>query len=150
LVMACVISTGWVQSHRSCDCFDVNLADSRYGIQSLLGHIHFVQTDFPHGPSFQASTTAVNNVAGVESDDRGNPRFYPEKQAILQWRRDWAGFHSSDGLAPLGYPYGSGKISVRLRSVPYWFIVLPLTLLSAYLILVPSRKRPPTGGQPDA
>jgi hypothetical protein len=35
-------------------------------------------------------------------------------------------------------------------TVPYWSIFLPLTLLAAYLILVPSQKRPPTESQPHA
>lgn len=34
--------------------------------------------------------------------------------------------------------------------VPYWSLILPLTLLSAYLLLVPSRKRPPATSQSHA
>jgi hypothetical protein len=33
--------------------------------------------------------------------------------------------------------------------MPYLYIVIPLTLLSAYLILIPSRKRLPTVSQSD-
>ena len=36
------------------------------------------------------------------------------------------------------------------RSIPYWPVVLPLALLSAYLILLPRRKRPPIASLPHA
>lgn len=35
-------------------------------------------------------------------------------------------------------------------ALPYWYLVIPLTLLSAYMLLVPSRKRSPTESQPHA
>jgi hypothetical protein len=34
--------------------------------------------------------------------------------------------------------------------IAHWSVAVPLTLLSAYLLLVPSRKRPPTESQPHA
>jgi hypothetical protein len=35
-------------------------------------------------------------------------------------------------------------------TVPYWWIVVPLSLLSAILVLIPSGKRPPAASRPHA
>ena len=45
----------------------------------------------------------------------------------VEWRRDWNQFHFGAGSN------GSGHTDSYI--IPYWSIVVPLTLLSAYLIL---------------
>ncbi|MDB5343030.1 MAG: hypothetical protein JWP89_1407 [Schlesneria sp.] len=61
----------------------------------------------------------------------------------LSWRSE------STDVLPTGGPSMFGGTKSYFRCSLLWF-VLPLTILSAYLLLVPSRKRPSTESQPHA
>ena len=52
---------------------------------------------------------------------------------IAEWR--WSGFSSCESLRIADQP----SVVARMWTLPYWFIVLPLTMLSTYLLLTKPR-----------
>lgn len=53
----------------------------------------------------------------------------------------------SDNASPFDEDWYLGADGVRL---PYWAVTIPITLVAAYLLLVPARKRLPTASQSHA
>ncbi len=71
--------------------------------------------------------------------DNGTPTpFNPWKYQNVEWRTDWIGFHFGAANATAG-----SIRRVEFWIVPYWSIVIPLTLLSAYLLLSKPHKSTP-------
>jgi hypothetical protein len=72
---------------------------------------------------------------------RGGIKIQLKEATVTSARRD-----------SLGSVTDSTFVAQDLASItlPYWSFTIPLTLLSAYLLLIPSRKRPPTTSQPHA
>ena len=59
----------------------------------------------------------------------------PWSQVDSIWRREFAGFQIGEGTS-IHVP----SIKIQIGIVPYWSIVLPLTLISAFLLLTKPRK----------
>lgn len=132
LVMACALMSGWVRSFRIHDqlWFAVR-GDATEAVISLGGKINWIRYHkavLVPVPTFPEWTTG--GFDDVESFDDGSLR--------RRWR--FVGFVSGE--------WPDDKIIGRttIVAVPYLMLVMPLTLLSAYLILWKPRKRatPPT------
>jgi len=77
----------------------------------------------------------------VSADARDEPDFGPSELELKnpRWNFHWCGFHLGQSLPDVDWRY-----VVTMFAVPYWAVVLPPTLLSAYLLLVkPRPKKPP-------
>lgn len=76
----------------------------------------------------------------------GKQRYFASAYGRIIW---W----SDDNIFPFDYSLGGPLPAVHSVfeesqfTMPYWSLVVPLTLLSAYLLLVPSRKQQPTASQ---
>ena len=126
LAMACVFMGLWFRSH--------------YIEDWLVIPIRSAPTELLSRPSGIAVVT-VNGMPPEEYPAQFHWDTQPlDKLALedpfgslgtVEWRWDFGGFHfSSDGQS----------VITRWYVVPYWSIVLPLTLLSAFLLL--SKPRP--------
>ena len=131
LVMACVFAAGWVRSHEAHDEFDFCLSKRNY--QCFVSNL---------------SRLTWFRTREEPTNEFGNFRFY---SATKSWTRSFL----TDGLCTwrwryCGFEFGESVESpsmakVFVWSVPYLAIVIPLTLLSAWLFL--SKPRPATTKQ---
>jgi len=121
LVMACVLMAGWVRSAFCCDTIG-------YDVFSCIGGLE-------HSQGLWSGWAIVSSVDanGTMTEDR--EEYGPFTHAEL---RDY--FESRPISWGKYYPDGS----VTYWRVPYWSIVIPLTLLSGYLLLVKPRPKKPT------
>lgn len=139
LVLACVLMCGWMRSVQVTD-FLIFPATGNLGT-SLLSSRHRLMlcTEYCADP-------AGIRVAWSAFTRR---RFYPiwkcrsrslEDFTIIHWSINVCGFAISEpressgsiGSVPNAITY---DFTSQYWSIPYWFIVLPLTLLSAWLLL---------------
>lgn len=126
LVMALAFVGGWIRS--------LSVTDSWQFPVGNRWHVGFVS----HGGQFSCGWDNLEEAMSYE-------------WRSFEWRKSVAyQFHNirfdfSGGKAP---KCGGGKPSQLMIS--YWSITLPLTLLSAYLLLVPSTKQPRIASQPHA
>lgn len=155
LVMACLFARGWVRSLRS---------DDGVAIRENKQIIHFLSSS-PRGIEWQRKEELLDGV--VVSPRVNSPRWYSSP-----WKENSASFHFfSDGTITrrwelFGFCVGqkthddraevmpanmSGdfvKISPEsltkwgLLRIPYWSIVIPLALISVWLLLSPVGQAP--------
>ena len=124
LVMACVVTAGLIRSNDSHDEVHLVIASNLFEIESFAGRLQF------------------QTIYSLDIDRFANDRFwtvYPYPDAVppvvgSPAKEPWLQYH----YAPA---YGDGETFVFFR-FPYWFLLLPLTMLSAYLLL--SKPRPAT------
>jgi len=124
LLMACVVMGGWLRSPHHCDSFN-----SRIG---KLAIIWLISADVQIGVSIITSEDSV-----IAPKSAGWITYMPEtfealfpRQLGFVWRCRYCGFGKSINQ--------SGDVFVWV--CPYWSIVIPLMLLSAYLLLTKPRK----------
>ena len=120
LLVACVFAAGWVRSLQIADILQVRLDTN---VQSFGGYVVLATS----WPTFQTEnpvrrypiwiTVAVRDCWLTVTNDNLGP-----------WAFDAFGFRMRTQLHQIG-------AAVRYYMVPYWSIVLPLTVLSAYLLL---------------
>lgn len=122
LVMALLLTAGWVKSLTKRDFIEIDLSNATYRIGSMNGEFKLIYVAPAAGQRFWSS------------DELLDPKRDLWEGYQMEWRRDWAGFHFGVGTMP------SLPNRTTALSFPYWFIVLPLTLLSARLLL---SKQPP-------
>lgn len=76
-------------------------------------------------------------MGGYEPDENGNrPPPDPFLGQDVEWRFDWAGFTAGAAQNRFRAP----PLRIDLHCVPYWAIVIPLTMLSAWLLLSKPRQ----------
>lgn len=144
LLLACVCATGWVRSSTYDDGFDQTLSQSRYGISSVRGKIraYFARSEHARvlkmGHQFWSYKLDPNQKTDLDVEKEssglnlGNFR-------LLRSNQDWG--HYSELVQTAGPAVPVTLFDVQL---PYWSIVMPLTALSAYLLL--SKPRSPKPG----
>ncbi|HEY4258843.1 MAG TPA: hypothetical protein VGM98_01730 [Schlesneria sp.] len=94
--------------------------------------------DMPDPELFNRDTIAVGWAHTIDSTPT---RFEPFRRTGMlepEWHRHWAGFHWGQVTFLDAYPE---HVTINKLIVPHWATALPLTLLSAYLILWKPRKR---------
>ena len=130
LAIACVCMAGWTRSLSIEDTVRGGRDGNAWYVSSVAGRIYAYkwQREWMENESTNWSTDKVLIMSSQFDPMRG---LYAEPR-----RWDWAGFHF-------------GRVHLDRRSpwqsctVPYWSIVIPLTLISAYLILTKPRNTTP-------
>lgn len=126
LAMALFWANEWSQSHLGGSM--INLSRTKR-ILSLHGRVMLVMMN--SGDHIRPWIRSQNGDIDASAGNIWSP----------EWRRTFAGMEIGRDV------YGNANQHVDNATwyrVPHWSVVLPLTLLSAYLILTPSRKQPPT------
>lgn len=139
LLISCVFMVGWVRS------------------QNFVDLVVFPGKIFPKGNSiFSCASTDsavecqrlwgdsdASNFSGVWKSfpNDAHQRAHRHDGYISEWHRGWCGFLIDEGR--WGQPTTH---RLRVWVVPYWSIVIPLTLLSAWLLLSKPRVAKPTAG----
>lgn len=145
LVMACVLSGLWLRSRIFYDSFYTNGNTSSFQIVSVDGKLAFslITLWYHRRPIINWETGhGHESDIGFDYDDEGQRSAYDptigdssiglgKKQ--ISYRMVFLGFQVSDHR-----DYHGTRMKVCM--IPYWSIVLPLTLFSAYMILWKPRK----------
>jgi hypothetical protein len=132
LVMACVFMAGWVRSQSWFDNLKMPWFDgSVVLIQSFGGGIDFCRRANPFQRNWYFESMELAKSDWANPDGSLKP-LDPWPVHQVEWRRDWAGFHL--GAAQLGQRRDQDLM------IPYWSIAIPLTFLSARLLVGKSRK----------
>lgn len=128
LVMACVLCSGWLRSNlRDRSKFInkdfVRLVSNQRAVETLIsrdGVITWMRLDYP--------------VAGESGETELMPLIWLGKpRPEITFRSEFMGFCREQFRTP-------DNTRIRRVMVPYWSLVLPLALLSAYLILWKPRR----------
>lgn len=125
LVLACVFAAGWVRSLDKMD--DVDLPD--WGITS-----NFLRVC--------DGEISLNNILPSEHERAGGVTD-AEYESRNHTSSRWCGFAFEQA-----YPKNGSRI--RAYTIPFWALVIPLTLLSAWLLLNRSKQLKPTTGTPES
>ncbi len=136
LVMALVVYGAWMRSRVRHDLVILPWGSDIYCIESMWGQIDLGRVTVQNNrmrASWKSDEITQANWRWV--DEQGNPRAvdYLTEVDEVEWRWDWVGFH-----------FGAGHTSQHRTEdylFPYWSVAIPLTLLSAYLILWKPRKQ---------
>jgi len=127
LVISSVAMAAWIRSRAIEDAFEFSLSRRPQVIVSSHGKIEWLWFDdyaissfspAPAIPAFPLSSRTLSPISNFYFDD-------PESR----WQLEWYGFYSSDS-----------SLVLRRFCVPYQFVTIPLTLLSAYLLLWPGKR----------
>jgi len=144
LVMACLLATAWMRSHVTRDVFHICSRDPVLYVASVDGAILLVKNSFI-GKGHIAPTQVVKD----EHD------YWEPWEIRWHWRSEWCGFLFGSGVKSLPLdkippeerrwvidnPIKDRRVDVWI--IPHWSVVLPLTILSAYLLLWKPRSKPP-------
>ncbi len=133
LVCALMFMVGWVRSSFKFDSMLMRGSQSLNQISSIDGSLWYLRTiTQPDGiPLIGWNSAEISKVDGFRYDDKGlRVRFVPSDYVDVKWRWEWEGFHFGAGESK----YTRGE-ETEFGVIPYWSVVLPLTLLSAYLLL---------------
>jgi hypothetical protein len=137
LLIACAMAGMWIRSRVRYEYFIVPLGSVSYGVTSMHGGLDFARmTELDSSPAYTSIYKSVELHIAPEDPFNGTPW---DASFEFDWRWDWAGFHIGEGQ----YPSRRDQDFM----IPYWAIVLPLTLLSARLLLSrPRQRQKPTAG----
>lgn len=128
LMLACVAMAGWMRSQTKYDYISMNATPWKYDLSSGFGYVRIHRAN--HLEHFRFWDTYFNLPLNKHHQNaRPNDLWIVFRP---RWRFDLAGLHLSDGIA-----HGTEH---RYLFVPYWSIVLPLTALSAFLLLSKPRQ----------
>ena len=121
LLMACVFMAGWVRSEMKSDSLgDRSFYGREYHVDSAAGRMEFYRvTPFQIEGSFYWKSKNVTEGMSNEGDLWSG--------LDVKWRWDFAGCHFG--------AFVWDRFHFERFIVPYWSIVIPLTLLSAFLFL---------------
>ena len=136
LVMACVLTAGWLRSGENFDFVSIPFIDGSYGIMSADHRVKMTRSE----STFDASWTSgdlsqlgmVYNMEGIRS------RWNPFRDAYVHQRWDWG--EVSLATSQLKIPPNT---NFQCCVIPYWPITVGLTLISAYLLISKQHKTTP-------
>lgn len=128
LVMACVFMAGWVRSKSKFENLEIPLGETAYayGVTSKGGGI-----DVYRVAGMEPAGEWIYSSRPAPLDENGHPKLATpwESHHEIEWRWDWAGFHV--GVSR----WNRMNWQIESCMIPYWSIVIPLTLISAWLLL---------------
>jgi len=135
LVMACVFAAGWVRSCWKEDFVWYPTDKYGYSLDSLHGVILLLKgTPVASGMS---ASWGSENAPDIQFADDGKPLpFNPWEKLDIIWQSNWFAFGVGAGNVK------DTNTKIEMCVINYWSIVIPLTLLSAYLLL--SKPHKPT------
>ena len=135
-MLALMFLAGWVRGHRIRDILQLGKGHGPVINDLVSSH---------HGLMWRRSERFDGggwewNPGWISDPIDGNTPLYCEDHWIvpdITWRWTWCGFDLRDATDELKY-------RDRHWVIPYWCIVLPLTMLSTYLLLTKPPKSTPT------
>ena len=134
LMLALVFTVAWARSEVKYDFVSLHLRRATYKIGSLAGTVRLIQETAPMqrefhmgSPLLHWSSGDTSKLLGLKTDEHGRRRVDWDDGYDVKWRWEWNGF--AFGVAT------RGKFRFEASNVPYWSIVIPLTLISAWLLL---------------
>ena len=137
LVMALVLLGGWVRSKSMVDIFYAYDKQSMFGLGSFAGRLTFFRSDRIQGnPTPFWRKAPLHRYHGFHTG--AVQQYDPMDGHATDWRWDLYGFHIGAGVST------ENPIGIRIEQciVPYGFLVWPLTLISAILLLSKPRSLP--------
>lgn len=134
LVLACVLTVGWLRSPYYTDCLERIQDRSRYAVCSTHSRLFFMRQDWPEGSAtpWGATRSRVWSVAESRKVDQNGvekPYDPADMGCQLNWRWTWFGFYGSSGITT------SQGMKFEYRMIPWWSVVVPLTLFTGFLLL---------------
>ncbi|WP_157605083.1 hypothetical protein [Schlesneria paludicola] len=135
LLMACLFMSGWVRSGRLSDF--VQLPGTRKchcTLASFGGCFRVLWTSPSHNLGWHWTSDDLSHLRGFKIGPNGKQEFHDTWEGYnIERRMDWGDFKF--GVAVL--PGDGARKTVRIEAyqIPYWSIVVPMTLFSAYLLL---------------
>ena len=122
LVMACVFAVGWVRSLTVNE--SINLSSDNFTLHTIYS-----------GESILSWETWRSDT---EFDPEGFPNFYETHNILTRNPPPY-----EHEIRFFGFRFAEDRVSLdtRIWEIPYWSIVLPLTLLSAWLLLSKPRRK---------
>ena len=143
LVLACAFCGGWVRSGLKFDFVTVSMGGTEYRIGSFDGALRLIwqaplvrEAASQTSPRFGWDSGELSSL-GIFATDENNVRTRTRldvwKEYDVEWRWDWGGFNGGSATHQ-----NTRTTAYEFR---YWSVTIPLTLLSAYLILWKPRKR---------
>jgi len=133
LVVACVFAAGWIRSLAVSDTIVLTISNHTY--VWLFSEVHTVEfAIFP--TEYELEWEPYWYAGDIAQPD-------PDPNVSTHWLWHWGGFGFAESVTQC---VKTSPIIDRcmLLSVPYWSIVISLTLLSAYLLLTKPRVATPT------
>lgn len=138
LVLACVFMAGWVRSHSIADVVVIPSTDfTENEVSSAHGLIQWQTTHWAEGMPMGSFHFRAIQLSKWDFD------IGEERHITLSIVCEKKPSRTSIcGFLFATYSDDDGTLFARLRVVPYWSIVLPITLLSACLLLSKPRQKP--------
>jgi len=135
-VVACVFAAGWVRSPYVTDAVTYSTGEnsvaSWFSDNSTLGLIQY-RAELDDGSGKYSPGTV--SIKGPSYPTWITVRPGESDLSFLTWQWRWLGFGFSETEKFDG-------VWLTYRVAPYWSITLPLTLLSAYMLLSKPRSKP--------
>jgi hypothetical protein len=134
LSLACLLTVGWVRSDVSEDWIDANSHQfrTRLLVNSSNGRINVLRwTPHASGSLFSWGVRAASMDRNPLTNRGIKKPFDLWHEFHVKNRFDWAGFHFGSGK----HTSWHGERGIEIWFIPYWSIVIPLTLLSVFLLL---------------
>lgn len=133
LLVACGVTAGWLRSTFYEDRFFINLSGKSINrIISSPEGIAFEMMGYP----FDIFRPETIDMPGPRWNSRTISHYGPFYVVDLTRDLRWSGFQYREGKTVGGSPI----FPVKLLIAPYWSIAIPLTLLSAWVLLRKGRK----------
>ena len=139
LALSCVLCAAWVRSLEFEDWFSFPNGDSIHVFEFMDGSIGWSRV-YPAQSNSQWSYEHAKNHRREREQNRAQGLVQVFERDFLQWRWKAFGFSAHEWITPPS----KGKKWLNhghVWTVHYWSIVIPLTLLSAWLLLSTTRAK---------
>ena len=133
LLMACVFAAAWVRSLSTSDAILIPRTKSEFiRLDSRSGrfswnNVHNDQVTIP------TMIWRSDVIVGTDEDS-----VFDHSHYIYEWRWLWGTIDVGRVHSP-----GDGRVRAKYVILPYWFITIPLALISAFLLLSRPRQSTP-------
>ena len=133
LLIACLFAAGWVRSLSTSDAILIPLTKSEFiRLDSRSGrfswnNVHNDQVTIP------TIIWRADVIVGTDEDS-----VFDHSHYIYEWRWLWGTIDVGRVHSP-----GDGRVRAKYVILPYWFITIPLALISAFLLLSRPRQSTP-------
>lgn len=137
LVMAMLLFGVWMRSYSVWDSIPIKDGISLHFIQSIHGGVCWTRhVPSPSNSQMYSSQNIPIRWTAQDADKSHLHRYW--LQLDVEWQRNWCRFHFA--ATTIGNPNDKTRHDTWI--IPYWSLVAPPTLLSAYLILWKPRSKP--------
>lgn len=144
LVIACALCTMWLRSVHTADGMVVAFGPTFYEARSERGGVELMihEVFSVHPEQFGLDQSRVYSQKLVPIVVREDGYYEVVEETGYNWCHNhqplFGGFIFS--CHELDDGFSEGRIESKVIGFPYWFVTIPMTLLSAYLVLCKSRK----------